>query len=236
MNIVDLTSAVPATNYTVGRRSLISQISEHHVVGDASHAINKAKINGQEFSCTYTIGSNGTIYRLVAENNTPYTDNDFDSNSRSITIEHAGGGDYQYTEAMYRASIELHAQLFQKYGNLVCVRHKDIPEIKADPRKATECPGGLSVERIVSNAKALQGEEMLRAPHQASLFVAYLGRLPLPEEVARDVGRKTVEQMVNELDQSGEYADKKKRDAAAYSSAASSDIVAVTEQLYRKKK
>lgn len=63
----------------------------------------------------------------------------------------------------------------------------------------------------------LKGEEMLDASHQSALFAAFLGRLPLAEEVSRDVGKKTIETMVNELDQSSEYADKKQRDNQAYS-------------------
>lgn len=59
-------------------------------------------------------------------------------------------------------------------------------------------------------------ETMLDAPHQATLYVAYLGRLPTPDEVNRDVGKITTETMINNLDSSSEYADKKKRDQAAY--------------------
>lgn len=152
---------IPSNKYGVGRRSGISQVSEHHVVGDARHVIDKAQ--GEAiFSTTYTIAMNGTIYQLVDDKNTPYCDNDYRSNGRSVTIEHAGGhASFPYTEEMYQSSIKLHAWLFQTYGNLNCVRHRDIPEIKADPRKATACPGGLDVERIVREAKALlQGGEM----------------------------------------------------------------------------
>lgn len=163
-NIVNLIGQIPSTNFGVGRRSPISQISEHHVVGDARHAIDKAKIQGRQFSCTFTIGTDGTIYQLVDIKNTPYTDNDYRSNGRAITIEHAGGhASYPYTDAMYRSSIHLHAWLFQNYGMLSCVRHRDIPEIKADPSKATACPGGLNVEHIVSEAKKLlKGEQEVK--------------------------------------------------------------------------
>ena len=92
---------IPNNNFGDGRRSAISQISEHHAVGDASHVISKAKSSVQ-FSTTFTIGLDGTIYQLVDEGDTPYCDNDYRSNNRSITIEHAGGllPDYPYTEAM----------------------------------------------------------------------------------------------------------------------------------------
>lgn len=159
--IVNLINQVPAGNFGVGRRSPISQLSEHHVVGDAIHAINKAKVKGNQFSTTYTIALDGTIYQLVEHGNTPYCDNDYRSNGRSITIEHAGGllPNYPYTEAMYQSSIKLHAWLFQELGNLNPIRHRDIPEIKADPSKATACSGGLDVDRIVREARnLLKGE------------------------------------------------------------------------------
>lgn len=60
------------------------------------------------------------------------------------------------------------------------------------------------------------GEAMLDASHQSALFAAFLGRLPTAEEASRDVGKITIETMVNQLDQSSEYADKKQRDNAAY--------------------
>lgn len=152
---------IPGTSFAPGRNYPISQISEHHAVGDAHHVISKAR--SVQFSCTFTISQDGTIFQLVAIGDTPYTDNDYRSNGRSITIEHAGGGDFPYTEAMYQASIKLHAWLFQQYGSLNCVRHREIPEIASTPSKATACPGSLDVERIVSEAnKLLKGEEEVR--------------------------------------------------------------------------
>lgn len=62
----------------------------------------------------------------------------------------------------------------------------------------------------------IEGDEMLDAAHQSALFAAFLGRLPTPAEVQRDVGKITVDTMINNLDSSSEYADKKKRDQQAY--------------------
>lgn len=148
--------SIPSSKYRKGRWGKITQISEHHVVGDSKSVIAKARSDAV-FSCTFTIDLNGTIYQLVEIGDTPFTDNDLYSNSRSITIEHAGGGNFPYTPKMYASSIHLHAYLFDKYGPLTCVRHRDIPEIKADPERATACSGDLDVERIVKQAKELHG-------------------------------------------------------------------------------
>ena len=193
-NIVNLIGQVPAGNFGVGRRSPISQISEHHVVGDASGAISKAKTPGKEFSCTFTIAMDGTIYQLVEIKNTPYTDNDYRSNGRAITIEHAGGHpQYPYTEAMYQSSIKLHAWLFQEYGlgPGSCVRHRDIPEIKADPSKATACCGDLDVERIKREAanliggKGAGGDEVMNENGAKGLYRLGLHREPENDQVWR---------------------------------------------------
>lgn len=53
-----------------------------------------------------------------------------------------------------------------------------------------------------------KGEDMpdyIKAPQHAALFARYFGRMPLPGEVQRDVGKKTYEQMINELGESDEH-------------------------------
>lgn len=89
----------------------------------------------------------------------------------------------------------------------------------------------------VNDFKIIEGvQDMLDASHQATLFVAYLGRLPEPAEVSRDVGNITTETMINNLDQSSEYADKKVRDAAAYAALDDSNYTVYSgPQLFVKK-
>lgn len=66
--------------------------------------------------------------------------------------------------------------------------------------------------------------DYIKAPQHASLWAAYFNRAPTKEEVDRDVGKKTYESMVNELDQSSEFADKKKRDQQAYDALNNSNV------------
>jgi len=148
-------------NFQPGRRNPITRITYHHIVGDAMAAINRFKKPGEEVSATYVIGSDGTLYQCVREEDTPYTDANSDSNSRSITIEHAGGlPTVPYTEAMYRTSIQLTRELIQKYGITDFKRHRDVSNVP------TACPGALDVERIVKEAK---GENMPLAPEDEYL-------------------------------------------------------------------
>jgi hypothetical protein len=147
---------IPATNYARGRARAIDQITFHHIVGDAAAAIARFKINGEQASSTYVIASDGTIYQLVAEGDTPYTDGNFTSNSRSITIEHAGGHpNVPYTAAMYAASAHLVAWIRSRRNITRYERHRNVSD------KPTACPGTLNVEGIVDQStKILQGGTM----------------------------------------------------------------------------
>lgn len=141
-------------NYGKGRTAQISQVTFHHVVGDAPAAIARFQTPGEEVSSTYVIGSNGLLYQCVDVNDTPYTDSNFASNSRSITIEHAGGiPSVPYTDAMYKTSTSLVAYLIEKYGIQSFKRHRDVSD------SPTACPGALDVERIVNGAQALLKEK-----------------------------------------------------------------------------
>lgn len=143
--MIDITASIPASNYRVGRTKPIDTIVFHHIVGDAPAAIARFKTPGVEVSSTYIISSTGQVYLAVKEANTPYT-NGYDWNPRSITIEHAGGtASVPYTEAMYKASIELCRAIMSRHKIVNFKRHREI--------MATACPGGLNVERIVKEAK-----------------------------------------------------------------------------------
>lgn len=131
-------------NFSAGRRLPISQITFHHIAGDAAGAIARFQTAGVQVSATYVIGSDGKLYQCVKEGDTPYTDANGDSNARSITIEHAGGHPLvPYTEAMYKTSIELVADLVARYGITSFKRHRDVSDTP------TACPGTLDVDRII---------------------------------------------------------------------------------------
>lgn len=228
---------IPSNKYTVGRYAPISQVSEHHAVGDASHVITKAK-GAAIFSTTYTIAMSGEIFQLVDDKDTPYCDNDFRSNSRSITIEHAGGllPNYPYTEAMYQSSIKLHAWFFQTYGDLNCVRHRDIPEIKADPSKATACPGQLDVERIVNEAKGLlvSKDALTREEVILTYYNAYQDEQPSEEYIKSWTG-KPYSQLAQTIHKDGTWLKRKQEFYDGRKCLATSAYEAVNEQLFRKK-
>lgn len=149
------------SNFESGRQAIVSRITFHHIVGDAQAALNRFQDTNDEVSSTYVIGSDGTIYQCVADNDTSYADGNYDSNSRTISIEHAGGlPEVPYTDAMYTASIQLVAWLIQTYHISDFKRHRDVID-KARYPGGTACPGNLDVERIVNGAQTLlKGEDM----------------------------------------------------------------------------
>lgn len=141
--------------YTPGRSKPISRITFHHIVGDAPAAISTFNAGVRGDSSSYIIGSDGHIYQYVPENDTPWTDGNWDSNCRSITIEHAGGHpSVPYTDAMYEASAHLVAYLINKYGIGDFKRHRDVIDTSRYPG-GTACPGDLSMERIIARAQQI---------------------------------------------------------------------------------
>lgn len=158
---------IPGTNFQPGRGAKIDQITFHHIVGDAQGAIARFQQYGVQVSSTYIIGSDGQIYQCVAEGDTPYTDANFNSNSRAITIEHAGGIEgVPYTEAMYEASIELCAWIRSRYNITRFMRHRDVSSVP------TACPGDLDVERIVNSS---QEEPMFNEGDRVNFNVYFFG-------------------------------------------------------------
>lgn len=159
-------------NYEVGRHGYgVTRITFHHIVGDAPGAISRFQTGGVGVSAHYVIGSNGQIYQMVDEANTSYCDGNYDSNLRTISIEHAGGvASVPYTDAMYAASAKLVAYLIKKYPTIIeFKRHRDVIDKTRYPG-GTACPGTLNVEGIVATAK---GANMAGIPDQDNWYYRF---------------------------------------------------------------
>lgn len=188
---------IPGSNYQTGRSAKIDQITFHHIVGDAQSAISRFQDRNQQVSSTYIISSNGTIYQCIDEKDTPYTDANFVSNSRAITIEHAGGtNSVPYTEAMYQASIMLCAWIRSRYNITRFMRHK---QVSITP---TDCPGRLNVERIV-NESAKETEMPLTSTQQDKFIKMALLREPTPSELSNQEWAKNPGELSDTLWENG---------------------------------
>lgn len=146
---VQRVAANPA-NYTPGRSRPISRITFHHIVGDGPSAVSRFLQAGSGVSSNYVIASDGTITQTVPDSDTAWADGNWESNCRSISIEHAGGhANVPYTAAMYDASERLVAWLIQTYGISDFKRHREVSS------RPTACPGDLNMEGIITKARLL---------------------------------------------------------------------------------
>lgn len=132
------------SNYTNGRETAVNKITLHHMAGIMSSAqcAKVFQVPGRGGSSTYGIGVDGDIACYVDEDNTPWTDSNWASNSRSITIENsnsATGGDWPVSDATLNSCIKLCADIAKRYnmGSLVPGQNLTWHSMYA----ATTCPG-----------------------------------------------------------------------------------------------
>lgn len=122
--------------------------TKHWIVGPLSSADATFNNPGRQASAHFGVGQ-GVVHQYVDINDTAYADGNWDSNTKSITVEHEGGPALALTDAMYELAAWLHAWLKENYGVTYSVRHRDVSQA------ATACPGTLDVERIENRANQL---------------------------------------------------------------------------------
>lgn len=137
-------------NFTVGRpgASRDGRKTDHHVVGSRESAVIVFNQSNRGASAHFVCGGD-VIDQCVDINNTAWSDGNWDSNLRTISIEHEGGqnGNGPYSDAMYANAAHLTAWLRENYGVSRFIRHREV--------KQTACPGGLDCERIWRESTAL---------------------------------------------------------------------------------
>ena len=87
--LISATYLADPSNYTAGRSTAVNKITVHHMAGimSAEGCGRVFQVPGRGGSSNYGIGLNGEIAGYVDEANTPWTDSNWASNCRSITIE-----------------------------------------------------------------------------------------------------------------------------------------------------
>lgn len=140
------TLKVPAYsgNYTKGRSKKIAKITIHHMAAVLS-AKECGKIfqkKGRNGSSHYGIGKDGEIALYVDEANTAWTDSNWDSNCKSVTIENSNsksGGDWPVGEKTLNSLIKLCADIAKRnnLGKLKAGKNLTWHSMYA----ATTCPG-----------------------------------------------------------------------------------------------
>lgn len=160
-----VTVRVPAhpSNYTKGRNTRITDVTVHHMAGVLSaeacgNIFARASRNG---SAHYGIGNSGEVGQYVDEADTAWTNSNWPSNCRSVTIEtsnSATGGDWPVSDAAYNTLIKLVADIAKRnnLGTLVAGKNLTWHSMFAP----TTCPGNFlrsRMEEIARRANEING-------------------------------------------------------------------------------
>ena len=140
-----------SNNFWVGREGQkVSLIVLHWISGTLDSCDKTFQDGRRQASAHYGICQT-EVHQYVKESDTAYHAGVWEINTQSISIEHEGGPSLPITEAVYKQSCELVADICKRY-NIPCdsdhiKRHRDY--------RATQCPGTLDVERIIREANVL---------------------------------------------------------------------------------
>lgn len=164
-SLVNITVPADTSNYTKGRSGkIIEGIAIHHMAGVLS-----AKVCGGIFakagrnaSSHYGVGRDGEIGQYVNEEDTAWTNSNWDSNCKTVTIETSNcslGGDYPVGDATLASLIRLVADI-AKRNNITLV--KGVTLVWHSMYAATECPGNFLRSRmdyIIEEANKINNPE-----------------------------------------------------------------------------
>jgi len=131
-------SWVPAdpSNYSVAGRPRdfpINMIVIHDIEGDAPAAISLFQTPNYAASAHYVVGYDGAVTQMVREKDIAWHAGNWDYNTRSIGIEHAGYACCNYyTTKEYNASAALAASICSRYGvpldRTHVIGHSEVPD------------------------------------------------------------------------------------------------------------
>lgn len=150
-NLVDMIVPADGGNYTVGRNTSIRDITIHHMAGvlSAAQCGGIFARAGRGGSAHYGIGNGGEVGCYVEEENTAWTNSNWPSNCRSVTIEvsnSATGGDWPVSDAAFDKLVKLVADIAKRNG---------LGRLKAGDNltwhsmfSATTCPGDYLRSRM----------------------------------------------------------------------------------------
>lgn len=132
-------------NYSPGRQGCgVENITFHHCVGSAASAVSKFASSASQTSSHFVVAPD-KVYCCVDTDNTAWTNGNWDSNIRSVTIEHEGNWQWGFRdEGVIEQSARLVAWLRVLYPNASPNRHRDVA--------STACCCDLPVEEIWDRA------------------------------------------------------------------------------------
>jgi N-acetyl-anhydromuramyl-L-alanine amidase AmpD len=151
-SLVSVNVPAHSSNYTVGRRGrVIEMIAIHHMAGILS-----AKVCGGIFqrqnrggSSHYGIGKDAEIGQYVDEANTAWTNSNWDSNCKSVTIEVSNcevGGNWAVSDNVLNVLIKLVADIAKRNNLGTLVKGKNV--VWHSMYVATTCPRSIFIIKV----------------------------------------------------------------------------------------
>jgi hypothetical protein len=155
---------VPSPNHYDGRNGYrVDRITLHVMAGYRAGTASIFANPAYQASSTYGVGGDGRIDQYVSEADGAWADGSYDSNCRTISIEHEGGLDFiPCTQACLDASARLCADIARRYGWGKLVHgqnvflHREVPPY-THPACPDQCPNGLNWAYIINKANQLLG-------------------------------------------------------------------------------
>lgn len=159
---------VPADegNYTKGRSGRnIEAITIHHMAGrlTAKQCGRIFQAKGRYGSSHYGVGYDGSIANYVDEEDTAWTNSNWDSNCKSVTIETSDNDNSWYVnDTTLNALIKLVADIAKRnnLGKLVKGKNLTWHSLVADKGRETTCPGDYlrsKIQYIADEANKING-------------------------------------------------------------------------------
>ena len=164
-SLVNVTVPAHQNNYTIGRSGKnIEIITIHHMAGilTAEECGKLFQDETRNASSHYGIGKDGEVGLYVDEENTAYTNGDFDSNSIAVTIETSNSeasGDYPVSDEVLNVLIKLVADIAKRNNLGTLVKGENLTWHKM--HSETSCPGEYLLSKmnyIVEEANKINNE------------------------------------------------------------------------------
>jgi len=177
-------SSLTSVNYTPDRAIYINGVYTpvpvsyfvlHTEQGYENGTVSWFRNPASAVSSNYGVALNGDIDVIVDEGNTAWTNGNFESNSRSITIECEDNSDPQHVirpDAQYESVAKLVADGARRYGLTISREtvkgHYEIP-----PHTHPDCPGDLDIDRVVARATEIYNILTAPLPEPTTAIVEY---------------------------------------------------------------
>lgn len=166
-------------NYTKGRSGKkIEAITIHHMAGRLTAKQCGAIFQkvGREGSSHYGIGYDGKIALYVDESNTAWTNSNWDSNCKSVTIETSDDNSSWYVnDTTLNSLIKLVADIAKRnnLGKLVKGKNLTWHSLVADKGRETTCPGDYlrsKIQYIADEANKINGYGSATSDTKANVY------------------------------------------------------------------